>query len=213
MSANVQTWMVEDLPLLGETFAVELANTLYDGDGVDLDFLADANAITTWSAHAPAAAGMAVPKRLSSESVATIRRIRDATRQLLADAAIGARSASGLEAADVLHRGARHAAAHLALDVSGNGTPTWHVHYDGRDDGVFVATVASRCILFLGGDEAGRVRQCERSDCPLYFVQRHRARRFCDESCSHSTRQARYYRSLIRQRRAEATSPRGQHAS
>ena len=63
-----------------------------------------------------------------------------------------------------------------------------------------MATVAARCILFLAGDDAGRVRRCARPACPLLYIQHHRARRFCSERCAHGVRQARYYRATKRPR-------------
>lgn len=196
------TWTVDDLPLLGEAFAVELANTCYRSDREDLDFLADADAVAMWFEHASAAAGIAVPGRVPPDGVAAIRRVRDATRLILAQAADDASPPSGAPAAETLNREARRAVAHLALDVGGDGVPTWQLRHEGRDVDVFVAATAGRCILFLGGPDIARVRRCEHPHCPMFFVQRHRARRFCHESCAHSIRQARYYRSALRQRRA-----------
>lgn len=192
------TWTVEDLPLLGETFAVELANTRYVTNLEDLDVLADADAAGLWFAHAPAAADLTVPARLPRGSLAAIRQVRDATRLLL-----GSGVGSGDPAAEVLHRASRRAAAHLALGVDDAGAPTWHLHHEGRACDVLVAAVAGRCILFLGGADAARVRRCEHPGCPMVFVQRHRGRRFCHETCAHSARQARYYRSMLRPRRAD----------
>lgn len=186
---------VDDLPLLGEAFAVELANTRYRNDREDLDFLSDADAIATWFRHAPDAGRVPVPSRISPASADAIRRVRDAARHLLADTADGVRSPPSGAAAETLHREACRAPAHLALDL-GDQTLTWSLHHTGAADDVFVATVASQCILFLGGDDAPRVRRCARPACPMFFVRRHRARRFCHESCAHSVRQARYYRSV-----------------
>ncbi|MFD1529769.1 ABATE domain-containing protein [Pseudonocardia aurantiaca] len=198
---------VDELPLLGEVFAIELANSHYRGDHDDLDFLADADAVATWFAHAPAAAGVTVPRPLPTDAVAALRRVRDATRLLLGQAADDRRSPAAAGAAEVLHSASRRAAGHLALDVGHDGAPAWHLHHDGSDTDVLVAATASRCILFLGGDDVGRVRRCARAGCPMFFVQRHRARRFCHDSCAHTTRQARYYRSMVRPRRARPADP------
>jgi predicted RNA-binding Zn ribbon-like protein len=95
----------------------------------------------------------------------------------------------------VLHGAARRAPGHLVLDLDEQSGPVWRLHHEGTADAVIVAAVASRCILFLGGEDAGRVRRCARPACPMLFVQHHRARRFCHDTCAHSVRQARYYRS------------------
>jgi len=180
---------VDEMPLLGEPFAVEFANTRYVGEREDVDFLEHEVAVRTWFAHA---SDLAVPSVLTA---AALRDIRDAARLLLTELADGSPTLS-TTAAEVLNAAARRAPGHLALDVG--GPPSWGLKHDGTAEDVFVATVAARCILFLAGDDAGRVRRCARPACPLLFIQHHRARRFCSEQCAHSVRQARYYRTTKR---------------
>jgi predicted RNA-binding Zn ribbon-like protein len=187
---------VDDLPLLGEAFAVEFANTRYRSDTQDLDFLTQADTAALWFEHARAAAHLGRLPTCSEETLAALRQVRDATRRLLEHAADGAGvpwALAAIEAAEVLHRQARRAPSHLALEL-GDGAPSWHLHHDGTDAECFIVGAASRCILFLGGEDYRRVRRCARAACPMLFVQRHRARRFCHEACAHATRQARYYR-------------------
>jgi predicted RNA-binding Zn ribbon-like protein len=182
---------VNEMPLLGEPFTVEFANTRYVGEREDVDFLEHEAAVRTWFAHAPAALDLAVPSALTAATAAAVRDIRDATRLLLTDLADGSPELSPT-AAEALNAASRRAPGHLALDVG--GPPSWGLLHDGAPADVFVATVAARCILFLAGEDAGRVRRCARPACPLLFTQHHRARRFCSEHCAHSVRQARYYR-------------------
>lgn len=184
--------MSDGLPLLGEAFAVELANSDHRTGHEDRDFLAAPEDVAAWFAHAPAAADLVVPAPLPPEVAAAVRGIRDATRLLLTETADGHRGATRTDAAELLHQEARRAAGHLALDV--DGALTWQLHHEGEVHDVFLAAVASRCILFLGGEDAGLVQRCARSVCPMLFVTRHRARRFCSDTCAHSVRQARYYR-------------------
>ncbi|HWM11177.1 MAG TPA: ABATE domain-containing protein [Solirubrobacteraceae bacterium] len=191
-----------ELPLLGEQFVVELANSRYRNDVEDLDFLDDPEAVRRWFRNAPSASGLAVPPGLEPASAAALRDIRDATRLLLTGMADGSSPLSE-PAAEELHRASRRGPAHLALDVRAAGRPSWELHHDGPPEDAFLASVAARCILFLAGDDAGRVRRCARPACPLLFVQHHRARRFCSELCAHSVRQARYYRATKHARSGE----------
>jgi predicted RNA-binding Zn ribbon-like protein len=193
---------VDEMPLLGEPFTVEFANTRDVGERENVDFLEHEAAVRTWFAHAPAAYDLAVPSALSAANAAALRDIRDATRLLLTELADGGRALS-TTAADALNAASRRAPGHLALEVGHGGRPTWELAHDGAPADVFVASVAARCILFLAGDDAGGVRRCARPACPLLFVQRHRARRFCSEHCAHSVRQARYYRATKRARQGE----------
>ena len=196
----------EDIPLLGEPFAVELANSRYRGDRDDLDFLDDPTAVRRWFGDAPAASDLAVPRRLTRATAADLRDIRDATRSLLTALADGSSELSEAAAED-LHRASSRAPAHLALDVGAADGPSWELHHDGPPQDVFLASVAARCILFLAGDDAGRVRRCARQGCPLLFAQHHRARRFCSEYCTHKVRQARYYRAT----KSRSPDPQAQH--
>ena len=181
------------MPLLGELFAVELANTRSLRDREDVDYLEHETAVRTWFAHAPAALDLAVPSTLF---VAALRDIRDAARLLLTELADGSHPLS-TTAAEALNAASRRAPGHLALDI-GNAGPTWELRHDGAPADVFAASVAARCIRFVAGDDAARVRRCARPGCPLLYVQHHRARRFCSERCAHSVRQARYYRATKR---------------
>ena len=179
--------------IIGEPFAVELANTDYLSERKHRDYLADPREVAEWFGEVPGAAGIDVPRRLSADAAASIREVRDATRVLLTELADGAPSRSPA-AREVLHDASRRAAAHLALGAAGS-PPAWELHFDGPEADVLVASVASRCILFLGGDDAERVSRCARTACPLLYVRHHRSRRFCSEVCAHRVRQARYDRS------------------
>jgi len=194
---DAQGWPPEELPLLGEDLAVELANSHYVGDGEDLDFLADHDLAAIWLAAAEAASDLPVPARLSAGALAALRRVRDATRATLIEVAdndgVTPDSTVWRDAADVLHQEGQRAPAHLARDLEAD-EPTWRLHHRGKPAQALPASIASQCILFLGGDQVSRVRRCERPACPMLFVRQHRARRFCTQACAHSVRQARYYR-------------------
>ncbi|MDI6104788.1 ABATE domain-containing protein [Actinoplanes sp. NEAU-A12] len=191
----------EELPLLGEEFAVEFANSLYRSPHEHLDFLATPPAVRSWFSLAQPAAGLTLPREVSAELARDLRSVRDAVRALLEHAAAvrgPARPPYGPETAtavQTLHASARRARAHLILEASaGSEGPGWTLSHEGPLPDVLVAATASRCILFLGGEDIGNVRICARPGCPMLFVRRHRARRYCHESCGHNLRQARYYR-------------------
>ncbi len=192
----------EDPPLLGEPLAVELANSLYLSRHERLDFLATPTAVRHWLSVAEPAAGLALPPDITPELCRDLRNVRDAVRAVLERAAEGPgpdRAPYGpvaAQAVEVLHASARRADTHVVLGTGsgGDGGSGWTLTHHGAPDDVLVAAVATRCILFLGGPHKELVRVCARPDCPMLFVRRHRARRFCHESCAHSLRQARYYR-------------------
>jgi predicted RNA-binding Zn ribbon-like protein len=187
-------------PLLGEDFAVEFANSIYRSPYESLDFLETPAAVRSWFSQAQPAADLPLPQGITAELVRELRSVRDAVRTLLEHAAATPGSSgppSGPEVAsalETLHASARRACAHVALDTVRSGGTGWTLVHDGVPHDVLIAGIASRCILFLGGADIDDVRACARPDCPMLFVRRHRARRFCHESCAHNLRQARYYR-------------------
>lgn len=186
----------DELPVLREALAVDLANSHYVGDGEDLDFLARRDHAEAWFAAIEPVDGVRVPARLTDETLAALRRVRDATRAALLEVAhteqVSASSAWH-RASEVLHGAAKAAPAHLALDLTGD-QPAWRIHHSGPAGPALVAAIASQCVLFLGGEQVSRVRRCARPACPMLFVRHHKARRFCSQECAHSVRQARYYR-------------------
>jgi predicted RNA-binding Zn ribbon-like protein len=181
--------MAEDLPLIGEPLAVELANTLY-GDGRDrIDFLATPRLITRWFTHAEAAPRL--PARLARHDVELLRDLRDATHTLIG------RTVDRLPpppaAVEALNRHAARAPRTLRLDLAGGGLRIGSSSTVRGIDAV-LGLLAHEAITLLGGPDAARLRRCDHPDCTMAFVQQHRRRRWCHPSCGHRTRQASYYR-------------------
>ena len=183
-------WAADDLPLIGEPFAVELANSDYRTSG--MDFLAD-DLINVWFAHVSGPNYISRNLSIPPGAAASVRAVRDATRLLLGRIADDLPLGQASAAMDVLNAAARQAPARAVLEFDDAARPVWALHHNGQAADVLVAQVASRCILFVGNEEATCVRRCARPQCPMFFVQHHRARRYCHESCAHRVRQSRYY--------------------
>ena len=199
MRVDPATIPVPEMPLIGETFAVELANSRYLGEHEDVDFLEHPEAVAIWFENSAHLSDLAVPPGLDAAAAAALRETRDATRLLLTQLADGSPALSEA-AAEVLHRASGHAPGHVSLNVDDPRHPTWELHHEGDPDDVFLASVATRCIVFLAGEEATRVRRCVRPGCPLLFTQHHRTRRYCSEYCARKERQARYYQATKQRR-------------
>lgn len=199
-AGSEEVWEVDDLPVLGEPFAVELANTDYRSAGEHHDVFAVTRPTTLWFRHAPTACDLTAPDPIPPATLASLRAVRDATRHLLSLAAAGTPGLADVGAVDVLNEHAASTPTHLVLGVDGTA-PSWRIDHQGPAREALVAMVASRCILFLGGTDLRLVRRCARPGCPLLFVQRHRSRRFCHQSCAHRIRQARYYRTSLQSRK------------
>ena len=96
------------------------------------------------------------------------------------------------KAVTTVKRAARSVPSHLQLHC-GSGNPSAVLGHVGRGIDAFVATLATRCIDFLGGPNLTLVRRCSRTPCPIFFLQVHHKRGFCHEGCAHRARQARHY--------------------
>lgn len=179
----------DDLPLLGEPLAVELANTLYGAGDDRIDFLATLRLITTWFAHAGAAPRL--PARLTRRDGDRLRDLRDAAHTLIGQTVD--RLPLSPVAVEVLNRHAARGPRVLRLDVVGGGVRIGSSSPVRGIDAV-LGLLAHEAIVLLGGPDAARLRRCDHPDCTMAFVQRHGRRRWCHPSCGHRTRQASYYR-------------------
>ncbi|MEQ1569745.1 MAG: CGNR zinc finger domain-containing protein [Myxococcota bacterium] len=167
--------MDDELPILGEPVAIELANTWY-GEG-ERDFLADADVGGRWVR----AAVPEPPPEVSAAEVHLLRTLRDAVRTLLDPAG----TADDPAAIAVVNDHAAAACAHPALDRG-----TAQVRYRGAPLACARARLAASCIELVAA--RAPVRRCEGPGCAMWFVQHHAHRRFCHDGCSHRARQARY---------------------
>jgi predicted RNA-binding Zn ribbon-like protein len=191
-------------PILGEPFAVEFANTLYQEDDTVFDFLGTSDLVTDW--FAVIGGNFVLPTQLAARTVSLLREVRVATRQLFDDVIDGADRASQ-HAIAVLNRSAGLAALHLRLDWPTGGAPRVNLRHDGDAAAVLVACVASECIGFLAGSDRDHLRRCDRPGCYMIFVQQHHRRRYCNDLCASSDRQSRYYRRTKENRPAQGHVP------
>ncbi len=182
-----------DLPIIGEPFPVKFANTRYETEDEKIDVFADLRTAVQWFDLAPAADALGSGRPQTSATLAELRVLRDAVRTIL----LG--DESHTDSVEVLNRAASSACAHVRLRRSTSVEAfSWSLDHIGAPGARLVAAAAASCIVFLAQPNPPTVRQCERSGCPMLFVQHHRSRRFCSESCTHRVRQARYYQNRPR---------------
>lgn len=171
--------MDDDLPLLGEAPAVELANTRY-GTGADaIDFLADPATAARWVAEVTDVGPV--------DDLSRLRELRDAVYALL-EARCANRPPDPTLVA-IVNRHAADGDAAVALSCA-DGVLTSRVVF--RGPARVRASFATSCAEVLIG--SAPVRRCEGPGCSLFFVAHHGRRRFCHDGCSHRGRQQRYRR-------------------
>ena len=184
-------------PIVGEPLPVEFANTLYLRPGYEIDFLATPSAVVTWFDLVAVGSPSPIPRHLDNERCRDVRRIRDAVHAVLTAVTqvrtSGRATAEPTDAVRALNDGLGDGGARYVLSWSKEGRPSASVQSRGSG---FVAArtfLAAQSVSFIAGPDLDRVRRCESPDCPMFFVQQHRKRRFCHEGCAHRARQARYY--------------------
>ena len=177
------------MPLLGEPFAVELANSDHRSGREEWDFLAHPTAARpgsrtrrpppTWWSRAPLPA-----------VAAAVRDIRDATRLLLTETA-PTQPPRGQRRRRALN--ALRAAPPATWPSTSAAAPGVAATPRGRRRDVFRAAVACALILFLAGDDAAG---CGGAPARLPAAVRHppQGPPILPRTCAHSVRQARYYR-------------------
>jgi predicted RNA-binding Zn ribbon-like protein len=183
------------LPLLGEPFVVEFANTWYRSGSEVTDFLASSERTKAWFTHAVEARNYVLPARLTNRVSGNLRELRDSLHSIcthIADDLPGFP-----DGVATLNRLVRMATGRHELHWETVNSAKSAFVFRGSASDVLVATLATHSITFLGGPDRHRIRRCATPVCELFFVQRHHLRNFCSEPCSQRTRQARYYRSHL----------------
>ncbi|MEO8693554.1 MAG: ABATE domain-containing protein [Acidimicrobiales bacterium] len=189
-----------NFPILGEPLPVELANTLYSHATGVIDFFATPELIAAWFEQAPAASPLALPRRFTYAQSEAVRDLRDAAHVILSNVVANDGVIARTQVA-TLNRYAARASFRPRLEWDDAVGPRSMTVYAGDRFDVFAAQLAAECIMFLCGPSSGSVRRCAHPDCEMFFVQHHRTRRFCHESCAHRARQARYYVASAHERR------------
>ena len=173
-----------EFPILGtEPLAVELANTLY-GEGED--FLRTRELVGEWFALVG----------LPAVDALRARALRNGVHRLFTAAVDGTTP----DRADVEVVNGFTTPTRLELRWSADGPVARH--RDPTTGGTAVlGWIAACAIELLAGPDA--LRRCTAPGCSMFFVRDHPRRRWCNPSCGHRDRQARYYR---RRRRQEVSS-------
>ncbi|MEM9408744.1 MAG: ABATE domain-containing protein [Acidobacteriota bacterium] len=181
----------DDLPILGEAAPIELANSLYLTEEEAIDFLADDAAARRWFRVAELDQGP-WPSRTKAGEHRRLVALRNAIKALLKAAETA--TVPPRSAVDEVNRCARLSPVVAQLSWPRDEEPTAKVRFEQSGVAGLLARLAVATIELLSSDDVDRLRRCEGPGCSMMFLQHHRRRRFCHESCSHRARQMRYYR-------------------
>jgi predicted RNA-binding Zn ribbon-like protein len=188
----------ELLPLIGEPLPVEFANTLYLRPGHETDFLSSSPWIVAWFDRVATESPSPIPRQLTEVRSGEIRAVRNAMHGVLSAVTLarssGRRLALPPGAVGKLNETAGQVRCRYRLSWNEGENPSVDVMPIGRGFDVACSYLAIECLSFIAGPDLDRVQRCDGPDCPMFFVQKHHKRRFCQEGCAHRARQARYYR-------------------
>lgn len=182
----------EDLPLLGEPLAVELANSLYVGEDETVDFLATPGLVSLWLRSAANAGDVHIPTRISLAHVAELHTLRAAVRTVLLALSNGHQVDP--DAVRTINRFAAAAPSYARLETDGQGQWRTVTQASVATAEGLLGRLAHETVVLVGTSPGPLVRRCEAPGCPMLFVKDHHRRRWCHESCGHRNRQNAYVR-------------------
>lgn len=180
----------EDLPILGEPLAVELANSLYESEEETIDFLSTSRRASLWFGAVKGPSGAQIPARFTKGELTKLGELRAVIRELLLAAT--QQAALPAKAVQALNRFAAVAPCYTQLVLAENGEVVTTTVASRADTDGLLSRLAHEAICLLSSRAI--IRRCEAPGCPMFFVQNHHRRRWCHESCGHRSRQAAYYR-------------------
>ncbi|MGK4582622.1 CGNR zinc finger domain-containing protein [Kitasatospora sp. HPMI-4] len=191
---------VDDLPLTGESLALDLVNTTFiqgGARGALVDALREPADLDRWLHTRSADFGESLRPLLDGSVPATrfhldrYRELRAALRDLAAATVSGTAPAPDTVAA--VNAAARLSTGWLELDPARPGVrvPRWtepDLHL------VALGEVAAAAVALFTGPSAGQVRACPAPDCIQYFVKSRTRREWCTSACGNRVRVARHSR-------------------
>ncbi|MEU8837074.1 ABATE domain-containing protein [Streptomyces sp900116325] len=178
-------------PLIGDTLALDLANTHFAVRGKPVDGLSNIEALERWLAAMHTSQGLAPVYDLGSAGLASFIELRDAIRTvaralIVGDGEIG-------DAVDRINNFARANRANPRLDMEQTGLIS---RSESAATGMqrLLAEFAWDAIDLFGTERRKLLRSCPAPDCPLLFIKDHSRRKWCQPSCANRVRAARAYR-------------------
>ena len=187
--------MSPELPILGEPLIPEFANTLYRGEDVQFDVFDRPSWASTWMGSAPCALQRAAPRRVTTNDLVRFRRLRDAVRVVL----LGRRTDDRVGAIAVINLAARLATPQRELVLSRGGKIAVKDGSNASRVDIFLASIARQVFDAVEHGDLELIRVCDRPGCNMFYFRDHHRRRYCNQRCANTDRQARYNRRLHEQ--------------
>ena len=184
--------MSPELPILGEPLIPEFANTLYRAEDVQFDVFDRPSWASAWMVSASCALERAAPRRVTTNDLVRFRRLRDAIRVVL----LGGRAHDRSAAIAVINQAARLAMPQRELVLLGSGQLAVKAESNARRVDIFLASIAGQVFDAVDQGDLELIRVCSRLGCNMFYFGNHHRRRYCNQRCANTDRQARYNQRL-----------------
>ena len=184
--------MSPELPILGEPLIPEFANTLYRDEHAQFEVFDHPTWAAAWMVSAPCASERAAPRRLRMNDMVQLRSLRDAIRLVLLRDRV--RDQAGAVA--VINEAARLATPRRELVLVGRGELAVKAESSASRLEAFLALIAWQVFDATENGDLKLITLCSRPGCNMFYFRNHHRRRFCNQRCANTDRQARYNRRL-----------------
>ncbi|MEV8563786.1 ABATE domain-containing protein [Streptomyces sp. NPDC051917] len=182
---------MHEAPIIGDTLALDLANTHFAVRGKPVEGLPNKEALERWLMSMDASQDLPPVSVVDSACLASFIELRDAIRMVARALIVG-----GGEIGDAVDRindfaRANHMNPRLVMEHTGLVS-----RFESDAVGVrqLLAEFAWDAIDLFGTERKKLLRSCPAPDCPLFFTKDHSRRKWCQPSCANRVRAARAYR-------------------
>jgi predicted RNA-binding Zn ribbon-like protein len=192
-------------PVIGERLSLDLMNTSYATRGKPAEGLRSPELATSWVGRlgdrlAEAGAPAAPEAILGQAELDDLLALRTAMRAL-ADAVVGGGEPEAHEV-ELVNRQAALAPRWPSMAWSGAAQATKVTQSTGAPVDQVLSTLASDAVDLFTGEDAARLRMCERPGCDLFFLKDHPRREWCTPACGARVRAARSYQKRLQRARS-----------
>ena len=183
-------------PVIGDSPALDLANTYYAVRGKLREGLSSPQDVATWAAGvAPRLHGV----ELAAEKLAGAREsdlalfleLRGAIREIASDLTKGLSPARG--PVESLNRAAALAPASPVLTVTADGAMKRSARSKRDAPQAALSALARDAVELFSSERRGQLRDCQAPGCYLFFLKDHPRREWCTPACGMRVRAARAY--------------------
>jgi predicted RNA-binding Zn ribbon-like protein len=183
-------------PVIGDSPALDLANTYYAVRGKLREGLASPQDAGSWAADiAPRLNGVELAVEdlagMRDDDLARFLELRGAIRSIASDLTKGLSPARG--SVETLNRAAALAPASPVLRVTAEGLLRKSARSKSDAPKAALSALARDAVDLFSGDRQSQLRDCQAPGCYLFFLKDHPRREWCTPGCGMRVRAARAY--------------------